>query len=172
MIGFAKQSDVPRHHFIAGVDVILPTKGDKNERAFTAVVSQMIETKKVMIAKIIERKNAYPKLVSLFPHFENKQALLYMVQLPTSEDLRDYQFPQLVSSTDAQRKAAGDLIDALDLTANEEERLVPELTYNPSIQYLNQVLVARMNDPDVALPKIKENIVDYLKPDIEMYTNA
>jgi hypothetical protein len=50
----------------------------------------MIETKKVMIGKIIERKNADPKLVSLFPHFEKKQALLYMVQLPTSEDLREY----------------------------------------------------------------------------------
>ena len=50
----------------------------------------MIETKKVMIAKIIERNNADPKLVLLYPHFENKQALLYMVQLPTSEDLREY----------------------------------------------------------------------------------
>ena len=101
MLGFAKESDVPRHHFVAGVDVILPTKGEKNERAFTALVSMMIETKKVMIGKIIERKNADPKLVSLFPHFERKQALLYMVQLPTSEDLREYQFAPLVSSTNA-----------------------------------------------------------------------
>ena len=31
MLGFAKESDVPRHHFIAGVDVILPTKGEKND---------------------------------------------------------------------------------------------------------------------------------------------
>jgi Ku70/Ku80 beta-barrel domain len=90
MLGFAKESDVPRHHFVAGVDVILPNKGEKNERAFTALVSMMIETKKVMIGKIIERKNADPKLVSLFPHIEKKQALLYMVQLPTSEDLREY----------------------------------------------------------------------------------
>jgi hypothetical protein len=37
----------------------------------------MIETKKVMIAKIIERKNADPKLVSLYPHFENKQQLCF-----------------------------------------------------------------------------------------------
>jgi len=39
MLGFAKESDVPRHHFIAGVDIILPTRGDKNERAFTALIS-------------------------------------------------------------------------------------------------------------------------------------
>lgn len=27
MLGFAKESSVPRHHFISGVDVILPNKG-------------------------------------------------------------------------------------------------------------------------------------------------
>lgn len=29
-----------------------------------------------------------------------------------------------------------------------------------------------MNNPGDPLPKIKENIVEYLKPDIEMYNNA
>jgi hypothetical protein len=79
MLGFAKESDVPRHHFVAGVVVILPVKGDKNERAFAALVTEMIAAKKVMIAKIIERKNADPKLVSLYPHVSKKQALLYLV---------------------------------------------------------------------------------------------
>lgn len=99
MLGFAKESSVPRHHFVAGVDVVLPVKGHKNEKAFAAVVLEMIASKKVMIAKIIERKNADPKLISLYPHISKKQPLLYMVQLPTSEDLRDYQFPPLVAST-------------------------------------------------------------------------
>jgi hypothetical protein len=90
MLGFASEDQVPRHHFMNGVDVILPIKGSRNERAFAAMVSSMIETKRVMIAKIIERKNADPKLVSLFPHIQGDQPLLYMVQLPTSEDLREY----------------------------------------------------------------------------------
>ena len=42
------------------------------------MVLEMIASKKVMIAKIIERKNADPKLVSLFPHVNKKQPLLYM----------------------------------------------------------------------------------------------
>jgi hypothetical protein len=46
------------------------------------------------------------------------------------------------------------------------------MTFNPSIQYLNQVLVERMNNPEAPLPPINENITDYLKPDIEMYTRA
>ena len=27
MLGFANENSVPRHHFVAGVDVILPVKG-------------------------------------------------------------------------------------------------------------------------------------------------
>jgi len=34
------------------------------------------------------------------------------------------------------------------------------------------VLVERINDPEASLPTINENIVNYLKPDIEMYTEA
>jgi hypothetical protein len=50
----------------------------------------MLETKKVVIAKIIERKGADAKLVVLYPHVSKKQPLLYMVQVPTSEELRDF----------------------------------------------------------------------------------
>jgi hypothetical protein len=46
------------------------------------------------------------------------------------------------------------------------------MTFNPSLQYLNQVLVERINDPEASLPKMNENIADYLKPDMEMYTRA
>jgi len=59
--------------------VILPIRGTKNERAFAAMVTMMIETKKVMLAKIMERKNADPKLVSLYPYNQKSRPLLYMV---------------------------------------------------------------------------------------------
>lgn len=90
MLGFTDTSKVPRHHFVSGVDVVLPIRGSKNERAFAALVVEMIETSKVMIGKIIERKNAEPKLVGLFPHINKKRPLLYLAQLPTAEDIRDY----------------------------------------------------------------------------------
>ena len=57
---------------MAGVDVILPVRGSKNERAFAAMVNSMIETHKVMLAKIMTRKNADPKLVVLYPHISKK----------------------------------------------------------------------------------------------------
>ena len=101
LLGFTDQSRVPRHHFMAGVDVVLPVKGSKNERAFAAMVNAMINTHKVLIAKLISRKNADPNLVCLYPHISKKQPLLYLVQVPTSENIRDYQFPSLVASTNA-----------------------------------------------------------------------
>lgn len=58
--------------------MVLPVRGDKNERAFAALVYAMIETHRVMISKIIERKNADPKLVVLYPHISKKKPLLYM----------------------------------------------------------------------------------------------
>jgi ATP-dependent DNA helicase 2 subunit 2 len=103
-------SKVPRHHFMAGVDVILPVRGAKNERAFAGMVNAMIEGHKVLIAKIIERKNAEPKMVVLYPHISRKKPMLYMVQLPTAEEIRDYQFPSLVPASEDQRKAAKQLI--------------------------------------------------------------
>jgi hypothetical protein len=60
-----------------------------------------------------------------------------MVQLPTSEEIRDYQFPSLVPASEPQKQAARQLIKALDLTKKEEEigdeALKPELTFNPAL---------------------------------------
>lgn len=147
MLGFADQSSVPRHHYVAGVDVVLPLRGSKNERAFAALVSQMIETRKCIIARLAERKNADPKLVALFPHVNKKQPMLYLVQLPTNEDIRDYQFPSLVASTNAQREAASNFIDALDLTKEDEERIDPKMTFNPSLQYFAQIVSHKITNP-------------------------
>ena len=116
MLGFTDQASVPRHHYVAGVDVVLPVRGSKNERAFAAIVNSMIETNKAMIAKIIARKNSDPQLVALLPHIAKGRPLLYLVQLPTAEDIRDYQFPSLVASTNTQRSAAADFIDANHIT--------------------------------------------------------
>ncbi len=43
LLGFTPMSKVPRQNFMAGVDIILPVRGAKNERAFAAMVNAMIE---------------------------------------------------------------------------------------------------------------------------------
>lgn len=79
LLGFTDRDNIPRHHYMSGVDVILPVKGEKNERAFAAMVYAMINLHKVLVAKIVERKNADPKLVMLSPHISKKQPLLYLI---------------------------------------------------------------------------------------------
>ena len=101
-----------------------------------------------MLAKLRANRSAEPKLMTLMPHISKKQPLLYMVQLPTSEDIRDYAFPSLVASTNAQRKAAGDFIDALDLTKESEEKLAPKVTFNPALQYFGQMIVHKVRNPE------------------------
>jgi len=109
----------------------------------------MIETRKVLTAKIIERKNAEAKLVGLYPHISKKQAILYMVQLPTTEDLRDYQFPSLVAATNKQRDAVSNFIDSLDLAEpNEEERVDPKTLFNPALQYFAQCITDKVQSKD------------------------
>jgi non-homologous end joining protein Ku len=179
LLGFTHQDKVPRHNFMAGVDLVLPIKGSKNEKAFAAMVSAMIDTKKVLLAKIMMSARAEPRLVVLYPHVSNKQPLLYMVQLPTAEDLRDYQFPSLVQSTNKQREAAKNLIEKLDLCQQEEnsdgeleevERLKVEKTFNPSIQYFNQVVTHKVINPQQAnvIPEMDPVIKEYLEPDQEL----
>lgn len=58
MLGFAMVDSIPRHHFLGSVDVVIGVNSVKNQRAFTAIVRAMIELKRVLIARIVERKNA------------------------------------------------------------------------------------------------------------------
>ena len=63
---------------MSGVDVIMPAKGEKNERAFAAMVLAMIEKKKVLVAKLVANASADPKLVTLHPFVKEKQPILYL----------------------------------------------------------------------------------------------
>lgn len=96
-----------------------------------------------------------------------------MVQLPTSEEIRDYQFPSLIPASEPQKQAARQLIKALDLTRQEEEELKPELTFNPALQYFGQVVTHRISHPEAQeLPTLNETIAEYVKPDKELFQAA
>ena len=55
----------------------------------------------------------------------------------------------------------------------EEERLVPEMTFNPALQYFGQVVTHRITHPESAeLPPLNEAIAEYVKPDKELFQAA
>ena len=175
MLGFTDTNKVPRQHYMSGCDVVVPVESARNRRAFSALVTAMIETDKVMIAKWVSRKNAAPKLVVLHPHQEPKFECLYMNILPTVEDIRDYQFGSLVQSTEAQQKAMDDFVDALDLDEGEPEEAVQDeqVIFNPTLQYFNQCVIHRIyNDPNSELPEPNQTIGQHVRPEEQTFQQA
>ena len=66
------------------------------------------------------------------------------------------------------------MIKALDLQKEgEEEKLKPALTFNPALQYQQQVVVQRILEPqNEDLPKLNEDIENYVRPDQELFRHA
>jgi len=61
------------------------------KKLFTAFVMSMINLKKYAVARYIPRnsKNGVnPRMVSLIPHMTQERVMLYLIDLPTVEDVR------------------------------------------------------------------------------------
>jgi ATP-dependent DNA helicase 2 subunit 2 len=168
MLGFTDGDKVPRHHYMAGCDIVVPVESAKNRKAFSSLILAMIDMDKVMIAKWVSRKNCTPKLVCLYPYHTPKFECLYMNVLPTVEDIRDYQFGSLTVSTDVQQQAMDEFVDALDIDEIEEEEGVQNEinVYNPTLQYFNQCVIHRIyNGEEAPLPELHETIDAQARPE-------
>lgn len=169
-IGFTDNYNVPRHHYMSGSDVVFPNPNDSTQvKAFYSMVEAMISQNKVLICRFISRAKSEPKLVVLSPHIGTHGPVLYLNQLPTIEDIRDYQFDSLQECTIKQEEVISGFIDEMDLDANEEtgqeELLKPSETYNPILQYFYQCLEHRaLTGNETELPEMDEKIMKLLNP--------
>lgn len=176
-IGFTDNFRVPRHHYMSSVDVVIPNpESEPDKKAFSALIQEMVQMNKVLIARYVARSNAEPKLVVLSPHVGKKGAVLYLNTLPTVEDLRDYQFESLKECTIKQEEVISGFIDSLDLEredeeGNKEEVLKPTETYNPVLQYFYQCLEHKALNRENNLPPLDETIGEYVKPDKKLFEN-
>ncbi len=171
-IGFTDNYRVSRHHFLAGTDVIIPNPtSSKDYRAFYALIQEMINSNKVLLCRYVYRNNANPKLVCLTPHISKSGPVLYLNTLPTVEDIRDYQFESLKECSTQQEEVVSKFIDSLDLEEEEEEKLKPSATFNPSLQYFYQCLEHKALNKDNNIPDLDDTIEDYLKPDKKLFEN-
>lgn len=178
-IGFTDSFRVPRHHFLGGVDMVVPNPESQEDcKAFAAMVHEMLDMNKVLICRYVYRDNNDPKLVVLSPHVGKYGPALYLNTLPTVEDLRDYQFESLKPCTMKQEEVMSKFIDSLDLEKMDEdgeaqEALKPSDTYNPVLQYFYNCLEHKALKMDVEgennLPVMDDMIGDYLKPDKELF---
>lgn len=167
-IGFTDSFRVPRHYFMSGVDIVIPNPGDDAEiRSFAALVEAMKSTNKVLICRYVYRENSDPKLVVLSPYIGHSGPVMYLNQLPTIEDIRDYQFDSLKECSSKQEEVMSGFIDSLNLDENEEDEeiLKPSDTFNPMLQYFYQCLEHRALNGDSNLPELDEKIENILKPE-------
>ena len=178
-IGFTDDYNVPRQHYMGGTDAIFPNPNDSSQvKAFYAMVESMISLNKVLICRFVAKQKSRPKLVVLHPHIGTHGPVLYSNQLPTIEDIRDYQFDSLQQCRPEQEEVMANFIDELDMDGNdgEEEILKPSETYNPILQYFYQCLEHRAmnrlennmeleNDSNINdLPPMDERIKNMINP--------
>lgn len=169
LLGFTEKSKVPRHHLMSGVDVLVPSPNDQNILAFNSVVQSMLETGKVGVARYVSRNNSAPKLVVMLPKKSaSKGYLLYICQIPTAEDIREYNFASLPESSELQQITLEELLGEMDLAnpKNESEEVGrPSEVFNPVTQYLNQNLMARALNGTEGLVPLDPSIEEGLYPE-------
>lgn len=56
----------------------------------SALITALIATKKVALARFVGRDKGSPKLVVLLPHKNDDYECFWMIQLPTVEDIRNF----------------------------------------------------------------------------------
>jgi hypothetical protein len=97
------------------------------QKLFTAMVFSMISSQKYGIARYVPRNaksGVIPRLMALIPYRSIDREGIYMIDLPTVEDVRDYPFNSLKPATDKQRELVRDLVSRSQLyrkTDNTEQ---------------------------------------------------
>lgn len=152
LLCFSDEKSVPRHYLITGVDIIIPLPDDKNILAFNTIVDGLLETEKVGIVRYTMRSNSAPKLAAIFPH-RNKKGFrcMYLSQLPTAEDIREYHFSKLKPANEEEKELLEQMVERMDLMHFNRvgqhgpgyEVLKPSETYNPITYNLDRHLIAR-----------------------------
>ena len=191
LIGFVTRAEVPVGLLSGeGCKVFKPAVDSQYSiSALSSLVEAMVREEMVAIVRQVYCKNGPPRLGALIPENivgedgEEIRTLVY-VELPFAEDLRNYQFPPLWSSSvddkniqpnkgdpsEEQLKAVDELIDSMMLSSDEtNERestdINTENLMNPYYQHLYNCLTSRALNPAKgrSLPKVDERIKEILE---------
>lgn len=125
LLGFIDKGKVPRHAFMADVDIVVPsTENIMTRKLFTAFIYSMLSLNKYGLARYVPRncKNGViPKMVVLIPYRSTEREMFYLIELPTVEDVRQYPFNSLKQSSSDQKELVRNLIDRMMLFNSEGE---------------------------------------------------
>lgn len=153
LLGFIGEETFQRHLSIGPVDCVFPDENDqKSVLAFNSVVESMLHLNRLAIVRVVKAANRSPKINIMYPKKKiNKKTgnpiyFLYMSELPTSEDMRMYNFGSIKTSNQKERAMMKEFIERMDIDnfINEdgeiEELLKPKEIPNPR----NQVMFDRI----------------------------
>uniref|UniRef100_A0A2Z5TTK7 ATP-dependent DNA helicase II subunit 2 n=1 Tax=Reticulitermes speratus TaxID=60591 RepID=A0A2Z5TTK7_9NEOP len=179
VLGFTKLKNVPRHLFVGkGVLYIVARKGDSSaEIALSSLIQALKEEGLVAIARRVYNRNSNPVLGVMFPRISSEYECLVLIDLPYSEDMREFVFPPIVSNTNKPTKEQLDSIDALidnmDLqnVKNEygeiSEAFKSKSMLNPYHQHVYHSLAHKALNEDAQLPPPSDYVMNLLKSPYE-----
>ncbi|NWI15063.1 XRCC5 protein, partial [Crypturellus soui] len=176
VLGFTRASQVQRQYYMGNqVLKVFAAKGDENAAvALSALIHALDELKVVAIVRYAYDKRCNPQIGVAFPYIKDTYECLIYVQLPFTEDLRQYTFSSLKNSkkytpTEDQLSAVDSLIDSMNLVYEDEDGesfedlFKPTKIPNPHFQRLYQCLQHKAFHPDKPLPPIEPHLLEMLE---------
>uniref|UniRef100_A0A4W6FJ21 X-ray repair cross-complementing protein 5 n=1 Tax=Lates calcarifer TaxID=8187 RepID=A0A4W6FJ21_LATCA len=164
VLGFTKQSLVHRHQFI-GNQVIKIFAPKDDEWPCRPSSGRWHELKMVAIVRYAYDRRSNPQVGAAFPCIKQDYECLLYVQLPFTEDLRQFTFPSLENNkkftpSDTQLSAVDSLIDSMMLVEENENGEQVDMFKvhqlpNPAFQRHFQCLHHRAVSPGTPLPPME-----------------
>lgn len=176
VLGFSRSSQIQRHCYMGNqVLKVFAAKDDENAAvAFSALVHALDELKVVAIVRYVYDRRCNPQIGVAFPYIKDAYECLIYVQLPYTEDVRQYVFSSLKNNkkftpTADQLSAVDSLIDSMNLVYEDddgetfEDLFKPSKIPNPHFQRLYQCLQHKAFHPNEPLPPIEQHLLEMLE---------
>ena len=181
IIGFIEQAGVPRSYSMSESSFIVAKKGDeRGQMIISSLARTLYELEVYVLARLVPRTNTSPHLIIASSYIESGFEALVDVQVPFSEDVRQYAFAPFDRittflgktltkhrniPTDDMKRAMGDFVDVMDLTKfGDESYLRLEDTYHFVIHRVKQVVIHRAIHPESLFPSPSAPLLKYSHP--------
>lgn len=185
VIGIIPASELTRQYMISATNCIVADPGSANsQQGFSAFVTGLRELGKVCTCRFVQKDGKAPKFVALVPG-QTSQGIdcLWHVQLPTMEDIRDYQFETTSAAAGGGLAAVSKLeeeiteryVKAMTFGRNdavETRQFDPEATFNPYIARYWEVVHFKAIHPDLPVPPASHLVSAMISVDPKMLNRS
>ncbi|XP_072300500.1 X-ray repair cross-complementing protein 5 isoform X1 [Eucyclogobius newberryi] len=166
VLGFTKQNLVQRHQFMGNqvLKIFAPKDDEHAAVALSALIRALDQLNMAAIVRYAYNKSSNPQVGAAFPCIKQDYECLLYIQLPFTEDLRQFAFPSLenkkLTPSETQLSAMDSLIDSMMLVEEDEngepkDMLKVHHIPNPAFQRHFQCLHHRAVSPGTPLPPME-----------------